>query len=317
MKFAIIGTSEFTITCAKAVLDSDQEVCAFISMPRNVLPLNPADTSSFASSNNISHHEIEDINSQESIDIIKKCNPDYILSSWPKIISKKLLEIPRFFCIGSHPTDLPYNRGRHPLHWLIALGIFESKLSFFVMDEGVDTGSVLLQITFTLSPHDNIQDANSKVNEVAYEGVKTLCNEILNSETKPKVQDESKANYWRGRTINDTILDLRMNSDIISRIVRSFNVPYPCAKLIFKNNIIPIISTSVSDTNLTDEELKRIEPGKIISKLGKRIKVKVDNAIIELESKDELPAELLKAKYIHPPSKYISEWPKDLMSKLL
>ena len=47
------------------------------------------------------------------------------------LIKKEILEIPKKYCIGTHPTALPFNRGRHPLHWLIAIGIPKTALSFF------------------------------------------------------------------------------------------------------------------------------------------------------------------------------------------
>ena len=76
-------------------------------------------------------------------------------------------------------------------------------------------------------------------------------------------------------------------------------------------------SASISHTNLSKEELKRIEPGKIINIKEKWIKVKVDDTIIDLESAVKIPFDLLKAKYIHPPTKYVAEWPQSLSKKLI
>ena len=74
--------------------------------------------------------------------------------------------MPNNFSIGTHPTALPFNRGRHPLHWVIDLGISETKLSFFKMDEGVDTGNIILQCPFQIDEGDEIEDVNSKMNLV-------------------------------------------------------------------------------------------------------------------------------------------------------
>ena len=123
MKLVLMGTSEFAIRCADAILESNCEICALMSLPTTVLPDNSADMKQFAQAKNIPFHEIEDVNAPPSIALIRGYAPDYIFVSWPKLLHEQVLAIPRFYCIGTHPTDLPYNRGRHPLHWLIALGI--------------------------------------------------------------------------------------------------------------------------------------------------------------------------------------------------
>lgn len=316
MKFVVLGTSEFTIHCSKALLDSGAEVSLLVSMPQHSLPLNSADIPGFAKSRNIPYCEIEDINSHDSISIIQKYKPDYILSSWPKILKDRILNMPRMYCIGTHPTELPYNKGRHPLHWMIVLGFHKSKLSFFRMDEGVDTGRLLLQMPFSISQNDSIHNVLSKLNDVAYKGTKKLLERLKNfPEGTP--QDNMKANYWRKRTIHDLILDLRMPSNLILRIVRSFSLPYPCAKLIFRNYVIPISNALIVQTDLSDKELLRIEPGKIIDIEGMRIRVKAEDGIVDLESTAKIPSSLLKAKYIHPPSKYIAEWSKTQSKRIL
>ena len=318
MRFVVLGTSEFTIRYATALLDSGCEVCALISMPSSVRPLNSADIMGFAERNRIPYHEVEDINSSESVSLLQGYSSDYIFSSWPKILRKETLEISRIYCIGSHPTELPFNRGRHPLHWLIALGISESKLSFFRMDEGVDTGRVLLQIPFQITPDDLIGDVVSKVNESAYEGTRILCKKLLdNPFYSGTEQDYALANYWRKRTPHDVTLDLRMSSSMILRTVRSFAPPYPCANLIFGKHVLKIISASMVPMKMSSEELQRVEPGRIISIDGNRIRIKAVDGIVDLECEGDLPPELLVAKYIHPPSKYLIKWSEELKHELL
>ncbi|MBI2664013.1 methionyl-tRNA formyltransferase [Candidatus Woesearchaeota archaeon] len=300
MKIIILGTTEFTLNCAKAAMDSGAEP-VLISLPEKSRPVNSADTAGFAEQHKIPYYEIEDINSAESVSLLKKLKPDCILSSWPMIIGKEALAIPKM-CIGSHPTALPHNRGRHPLHWLIAMGIRESKLSFFRMDEGIDSGSILLQKPFAIEEHETIADAVEKVNAIAYEAAKQLCEQLSTIQAAP--QDSSKANYWRKRTPHDTVIDLRMTADAIKRTVRSYTKPYPCAKLIFEDYAISIISAKTAEAS---PESKRMEPGKIISIKGNKITAKADDAIIELEA-EKIPEKLLKAKYIYPPTKYASKW---------
>lgn len=318
MRFIVLGTSEFTLCCTQALLDSGGEVCALISMPEHARPNNSADIASFAEGNKIPYHEIEDINSSVSMKLLGKYSPDYILVSWPKILNEELLEIPKNHCVGTHPTDLPFNRGRHPLHWLIALGISETKLSFFRMDKGVDTGNILLRIPFSITPVDSIVDVVTKMNAAGYKGMRKLYKKLLSDPSYSGCkQDHSLANYWRKRTPHDITLDLRMSSDIIVRTVRSFTFPYPCANLIFENHVIKIVHASLAPIKIAPNQLQRIEPGKIICVNKNTIRVKVDDGIVNLECSGEIPDRLLKTKYIHPPSKYLMKWSGELTDKLV
>ena len=150
MKIVILGTSELDIFCSNAIIDSGSQVVAMISIPQKARPNNSADISLYAKQHDIPYHELEDINSLESLDLLRNYAPDYIIASWPKIIKQDVINITKYHIVGTHPTNLPFNRGRHPLHWLIASGIQETKLSFFRMDEGIDTGNILLQIPCTI-----------------------------------------------------------------------------------------------------------------------------------------------------------------------
>ena len=316
MRFIVLGTSEFALSGARALLDSGGEVSALCSMPPQALPNNSVEVGSFARTNKLAYHEFEDINSSEATGILREHRPDYILCSWPRILSRKTLQIPRRYCIGTHPTELPFNRGRHPLHWLIALGVTDTKLSFFRMEERVDRGSVLLQVPFRITKDDFIGDAVSKMNTAAYEGTKRLYAMLVADPSYTGTeQNHAVANSWRMRTPHDVTLDIRMSADAILRTVRSFAPPYPCSKLLFENERLLVLNASVASVTLemTPDQLRRIEPGRIISVEATNIRVKVDDAIMDLEIRPPVPPSLLKARYIHPPSKYMAEW-HDLLS---
>ena len=316
MNFIVLGTSEFTLCCARAILDSNCRISAIVSMPAQILPLNSVDVAGFAEENGIPYHEIEDINAPVSIDMLHGYAPDYMFSSWPRIMEKEALDVPQRFVIGSHPTDLPFNRGRHPLHWLIVLGITRTKISFFKMDEGVDSGNILYQYPFTISHEDYIEDAVTRMNNAAYEGIKILCKKLSDDPFYEGVeQNHSFANYWRKRTPHDVTLDLRMTSSMILRTVKSFAPPYPCANLVFEKDIIKISNAAVAETELQPEQLQRIEPGSIISVSENVIRVKVDDAIMDLTCKSPIPEKMREKKYIHPPTKYFAEFPDILLEK--
>jgi methionyl-tRNA formyltransferase len=308
MKFVVIGTSEFTIALAEAVLDSGLALHALVSMPEQVRPNNSADVAAFATNNKVPYYELDDINSDEGLALLRKLAPDYILCSWPKLLKSDVLSIPRKYCIGTHPTQLPFNRGRHPLHWIVALGIRQTSLSFFHMDEGTDSGKILGQVPVEIELTDSIGKVVSKVNRAGYEGALLLCRRIAEDPFYDGTdQNHSLATYWRKRTPHDVTIDFRMCAASIVRTVLSFAPPYPCAILIFGRHSVKIVDATIAQTDFAGDELRRMEPGRVISASGRNMRIKAADDIVDIVLEADPPSELLAARYIHPPSKYMSE----------
>jgi len=306
MRFIVLGTSGFTVSCARALIDSGKEISAIISMPKTMLPLNSVDLRKFAARYSIPYFEIGDINSKQAIRFMDSLSPDYILSSWPKILGIRALGIPARYCIGTHPTELPFNRGRHPLHWLIVLGILETKLTFFTMDKNVDSGRILLSTHFRIGRDCKISEALTRMNRAAYRGTRQLCR-LLHKDPSCKgvVQDHKKANYWRRRTPDDITLDPRMTVDMIIRTVRSFGLPYPCANLFLGKHLLKISDARAVKNGRDFKRFKSMEYGRIISMQGRRIRMKADGGIVDLVCKEKIPSALLRTRYIYPPSKIL------------
>lgn len=176
------------------------------------------------------------------------------------------------------------------------------------MDEGVDSGKILLQVPVEVKPSDAISKVISKVNTAAYEGTRLLCRRIAeNPFYDGTVQDHNVATYWRKRTPHDVIIDFRMSAASIVRTVLSFAPPYPCANFIFGVHSVKIVDATIAQTDLTGDELQRMEPGKIISASGRKMRIKTADDIVDIVLEANSPPELLTARYIHPPSKYLSE----------
>lgn len=315
LNFVVLGTSELTLCLAKNVIKNGCRIVALVSMPKEHRPNNSVGIADFAAKQSIPYFEFEDINSPESKKIITEIAPDFILSSWPKMIDKSIISIPKRMVIGSHPAALPYNRGRHPLHWHIALGIKDTFISFFNMDEGVDSGNILIQEPFSIEESDNINDANNKMVDAASFGLRKLI-EILKKDHSyaGKTQDQTKASVWRKRDAFDVMIDFRMSIRMIKRLIRSFSYPYPCAKLIYKTDSIKI--SSFGSIKYNDENTIRLMHGEILKIIDRSLFIKADDGVIELISLYDLPDSIKEAKFISPPGKYLMEYKEELMNKI-
>ena len=304
MTFTVLGTSEFALCCAKAMLASGAGICEMVSMPRAARPENSADIAAFAGRHGIAYREVSDINSSASVRRLKAARPDHLFVSWPKLLHRAALAAPRYFSIGTHPTDLPHNRGRHPLHWLIALGISETKLSFFRMNARADDGPILLKTPFKVGKSAPIAEVIGRMNAAAARGTRALCAMLKKNPSARGKKQTGRANAWRKRTPHDVTIDFRMSADAIVRLVRSFGLPYPCANLVFRDLVIKVTDAAAVPSGKNGKEMRNMEHGRIMSVRGNRIRVKADDGVVELRCRGPVPAKLRRAEFIHPPAKY-------------
>lgn len=111
MKIAVLGTSPMTLECVLEFVKSKWQVVAVVSLSENRRPLNSIDFIPVSNQIGEIYYETDDINDKSTELFFRGLDLDYIFSTWSYIIKENILDIPRYFVIGSHPTQLPYNRG--------------------------------------------------------------------------------------------------------------------------------------------------------------------------------------------------------------
>lgn len=99
---------------------------------------------------------------------VTELNPDVIYCfGWSYLLGSEILTAAPLGVVGYHPAALPMNRGRHPIIWALALGLTETASTFFFLDEGVDSGDILSQVSVAIDPDDNATTLYEKLVEVA------------------------------------------------------------------------------------------------------------------------------------------------------
>jgi methionyl-tRNA formyltransferase len=251
------------------------------------------DLSSICKKNNIKFLYTENVNSPMVFEIVSSVNPDVIFCfGWSNLIKVELLGIPKYGVIGYHPALLPANRGRHPIIWALVLGLKITGSTFFIMDEGPDTGDIISQIKVNIDQTDDANILYNKLTQIAKVQLNTICKEIETSSLIRLKQSNEKANYWRRRSVKDGEIDFRMSSESILSLVRALNRPYPGAHFIYKNEEIKVwqaIKGESCDCNL--------EPGKVLDIENQNVHVKTgDGSIWILNSEiNQLP---IKGSYL-------------------
>lgn len=177
--------------------------------------------------------KINHVNDQETIAALREHEIDWLfIIGWSQIASKEALDTPNFGAIGAHPTLLPVGRGRAAVPWAILKGLDKTGVSFFQMDEGVDTGLILGQEVIDLVEDETATLLYNKVNKAHETLIKNIWPLLINGTLKGVLQDESKATYWEGRKPEDGKIYANTMSKLeVDRLVRATTRPYPGAYL--------------------------------------------------------------------------------------
>ena len=125
------------------------------------------------------------LNDNKTFMWIKELNPDVILCfGWSEIIKGKLLKLPKHGVFGYHPSKLPFNKGRHPIIWTLALGLEETASTFIKLDEGIDTGEIIDQKIVEVLLTDYAQDLYKKLIETAKKQIIKIMYDLINDNLK-------------------------------------------------------------------------------------------------------------------------------------
>ena len=293
-KILFIGTVEFSYRALSALIENKFDIVGVLTKSESNFNSDYYDLTPLAKANNIPIFYRTKDNQDEIISFINSKNPDIIYCfGWSHILPKNILSIPKHGVIGFHPAELPNNRGRHPIIWALFLGLKQTASTFFVMDEGADTGDIISQEKIKII-EDNAFSLYNKIINVA---LKQIVSFSLELETKgaflDKIkQDKTEGNSWRKRTKNDGKIDFRMTSRAILNLVNALSRPYVGAHLEFQENEVKVWEVKEEKINKLNHE-----PGKVLKIDGSDLIVKTYDGSIRITDHEfnHLP---LKGEYL-------------------
>lgn len=180
------------------------------------------------------HHvpllKINHINDQAVLDAVREYEIDWLfIIGWSQIAGEEVLSAPKYGCIGMHPTLLPEGRGRAAIPWAILKGLNKTGVTMFKLDDGVDTGDIIVQKEIELHPQITAGELYEKVNRMHIQLIREQWDAIVNHTVHLRKQDESAATKWPGRKPEDGEITAEMTMEEAERMVRAVTHPYPGA----------------------------------------------------------------------------------------
>ncbi|MCK9477884.1 MAG: methionyl-tRNA formyltransferase [Firmicutes bacterium] len=163
------------------------------------------------------------------LSVLQKHNPDVIVVvAYGLILPKYVLEYPKYGCINLHASLLPKYRGAAPIQWCIVKGEKVGGVTTMLMDEGLDTGDILLQAEVDIPPDMTGGQLHDEYCRVGSALILETLEKLEKGEITPKKQNDSDHTYAPMLNYENTKIDWSKSAADIVNLVRALN-PYPCA----------------------------------------------------------------------------------------
>lgn len=245
-----MGTPAFAVPTLKALLESDDELVAVISQPDRQRgrgrKLEPTPTKKFAEEHNIPVLQPAKVKTEEFLSELRDLNPDVIIvAAYGKILPRELLEIPPHGCINVHPSLLPKYRGASPINGAVIAGDKLTGVTIMQLDEGMDTGDILIQKEVPIEHDDTAETLAPKLSQIGGELIIQTLGLLKQGKLEPKKQDDSQATHTQMLKKEDGLIDWSKSSEEIRNLIRGMQ-PWPGAFTYIGDKMLKLYSAQLS-----------------------------------------------------------------------
>ena len=269
MRILFIGTGDIGVPTLQALLKSEHEVVGIVSQPDKPVgrtqTIEPPPIKKALAATKIRVLQPARIKDRQAIEEIHALTPDVIVvMAYGQILPGDILEIPKIACLNLHASLLPRWRGAAPIQAVIAAGDRKTGITVMYMDEGLDTGDILLQRTIDVVSAETGGSLHDRLAKVAPEALLESL-ELLENGRAPHIpQDNALATYASKLKREDGKIDWTNPADAIERKIRAFD-PWPGAFMKFDGRNLKVFSAAILALRGTPGEILQSEKELVIA----------------------------------------------------
>lgn len=271
MKVIFAGTPEFAATALKALHASGFEIPLVLTQPDRPagrgMQLQPSPVKQFALAHGIlvaqpvslrvdGKHAEE---AQRAHELLQATEHDVmVVAAYGLILPPSILSIPRHGCINIHASLLPRWRGAAPIHRAIEAGDTETGITIMQMDEGLDTGPMLMRQHLPIAPDATTGSLHDELAHLGGEMIIQALQQLQQGALAATPQPAEGVTYAAKISKEEAALDFSQSAEVLARKVRAFN-PFPGAMAEFNGTPIKIWQAQAASPSPLNE------PGQVIA----------------------------------------------------
>lgn len=233
MRIVFMGTPEFAVPSLRALVENGYEVVGVITQPDRPAgrghKLTPCPVKLLALEKELPVYQFEKIKAAEGVACLKALAPDLVVTAaFGQLLSKEILDIPRYGTLNVHASLLPQYRGSAPINWCILNGEKTAGVTTMLTDVGMDTGDMLLKAETPIGELETAGELTLRLSELGAQLLIDTLKRYPEGDLKPTAQNEAEASYQPMLNKEMGRIDWSRSAQTIACQVRGLN-PWPCA----------------------------------------------------------------------------------------
>jgi len=249
MKVIFMGTPDFSVGILKALVQAGHEVVLAVTQPDKPKgrggKMQYPPVKEKALEYQIPVFQPKRVRNPECIEELRKYPADImVVVAFGQILPKEILEMTPYGCVNVHASLLPKYRGAAPIQWAVINGEKVSGVTTMQMDEGIDTGDMLLKTEVVLDEKETGGSLHDKLSAAGAELCVRTLKALEEGTVTPEVQKESTTEYARMLEKSIGRIDWNQSADAIERLIRGLD-PWPSAFTDWEGKVMKIWEAQV------------------------------------------------------------------------
>jgi len=248
-RIVFFGTPSFALPPLEALTQGSDEVVAVVTQPdrekgrgRKMIASPVKEVALQKGLSILQPEKVKEVSFQEKL---KGFGADlFVVAAYGQILPKTVLSLPKYGAVNIHASLLPNYRGSAPIAWAILNGEKKTGITTMLMDEGMDTGDILLQSEIPIHEDETTETLHDRLASLGAQLLSETLEKMKKGEIHPAPQDHSKATYAPMLKKEDGQIDWTKGAEEIDRQVRAFH-PWPGAYTEWQGQILKIYKGEV------------------------------------------------------------------------
>jgi len=249
LRTVFMGTPDFACATLQGVIDAGVNLVGVFTQPDRPKgrgkKLAPPPVKVLAEANGIPVFQPQRLRRPEAVEELRQLEPELVVVvAYGQILPKEVLEIPKYGCINVHASLLPRYRGAAPINKVIIDGESETGITTMLMDEGLDTGDMLIKRSLAIAPDETAGELHDRLARLGCETMEETLRQLCAGELVPQKQDDALSCYAPMLKKEDGCIDWTRSARQLHNQVRGLS-PWPGAFTSLADEVLKFADTHV------------------------------------------------------------------------
>lgn len=249
MRIVFMGTPDFAVPCLEALIVAGHDIAGVVTQPDRPKgrghKLTPPPVKVLAEDKGLPVYQPERIKQPDFVRVLNELRAEMIVVvAFGQLLSKEILSLPQYGCVNVHASLLPKYRGAAPIHWAVINGETETGVTIMHMDEGLDTGDMILPASIPINADDTTGIVHDKLSALGARLLTEAVAQIAAGTAARVPQDQARSSYAPLLTKELELIPWKNSATEVRNLIRGLN-PWPGAYTYFGDKTLKIWSAEI------------------------------------------------------------------------